>query len=100
MHWPRSLYWRIALGFVLCLAATLVVQAMLFVWVASRSGPVIPGQPPDRFAQTVSIDLAGELERDSSLDLAQYVRDEYGSSAYQFFVVLADGRVISNASDP
>ena len=37
-RWYRSLYWRIAIGFVLCLAAMLVVQAMLFVWVLARSG--------------------------------------------------------------
>ena len=29
----------------------LVVQAMLFVWVASRTGPTMPGQPPERFAR-------------------------------------------------
>ena len=84
----------------LCLAAMLVVQAVLFVWVASRSGPVIPGQPPDRFAQAVAVDIAAELEREPSLDLVQYVRDEYGRSAYQLFVVLTDGRVISNGTDP
>jgi signal transduction histidine kinase len=78
----------------------LVVQAILFVWVASRSGPIVPGQPPDRFAQTVARDIASELERQPGIDLAQYVRDEYGRSAYQLFVVLADGRAISNGLEP
>jgi hypothetical protein len=31
MSWYRSLYWKIAIGFMLCLAAMLVVQAVLFV---------------------------------------------------------------------
>lgn len=37
----------------LSLAAMLVVQAMLFVWVVSRSGTPMPGLPPDQLAQTV-----------------------------------------------
>jgi signal transduction histidine kinase len=98
MHWYRSLYWRIALGFMLCLAAMLVVQAILFVWVASRSGPTIPGRPPDRFAQTVALDLAGELELEPQTDLAQYIGQEYGRAAHPFFVMMADGRVLSNGS--
>ena len=100
MHWPRSLYWRIALGFMLCLAAMLVVQAVLFVWVASRSGSIVPGQPPDRLAQTVAADVAGALEREPGLDVLQYVREEYGRSGYQVFVVLTDGRLISNGDEP
>ena len=35
--WYQSLYWRIAIGFLLCLALLLVVQAMLFVWLVARS---------------------------------------------------------------
>jgi signal transduction histidine kinase len=96
MQWYRSLYWRIAFGFVLCLAAILVVQAVLFVWVASRSGPTVPGQPPERFAQTVALDLAAELEERPDADLAQYVADQYGRAAHPFFVMMADGSVLSN----
>src|SRR5688572_27798743 len=100
MQWHRSLYWRIALGFMLCLAAILVVQAVLFVWVASRAGPTIPGQPPDRFAQTVAIELADELEQQPDLDLDEYVREQYGSAAHPFFVMMADGRILSNGGGP
>src|SRR5437667_440160 len=67
MHWHRSLYWRIAVGFVLFLAAMLVVQAMLFVWVASRSGSTLPEQSSRRFSETVAVDLASALERDPNL---------------------------------
>jgi signal transduction histidine kinase len=93
MKWHRSLYWRIAIGFVFCLGLLLVVQAMLFVWVLARSGSV-PSQPPDRFAQTVAFDVARALERDPALDLGQYIRDEYGKDAQPFFVLLADGALI------
>ena len=74
-RWYRSLYWRIAIGFVLCLAAMLVVQAVLFVWVVEQEGPTLPGQPPDRFAQTLALDLAQAISRDPSFDVARYVRE-------------------------
>jgi signal transduction histidine kinase len=98
-RWYRSLYWRIALGFVLTLAAMLVVQAMLFVWVLSRSGPTLPGQP-QRFAQTVAVQLGEALRADPSIDLADYIDDEYARDAHPFFVVLADGRVFGNFRPP
>jgi signal transduction histidine kinase len=91
MNWYRSLYWRIAIGFVVCLALLLLVQAVLFVWVVARTS--IPTQPPDRLAQTVAVDVGQALERDASLDVAQYIRDEY-ADAQPFFVLLTNGRVI------
>jgi signal transduction histidine kinase len=99
-RWYQSLYWRIAIGFMVCLAVMLVIQAVLFLWVASRSGPTMPGQPPDRFAQTVASDIAASLEGDPSIDVAQYVREQYGRDAYPLVVLLADGRVIQNSAVP
>jgi signal transduction histidine kinase len=90
------LYWRIAIGFVFCLAAMLVVQALLFVWAVSRAGPTLPGQPPDRFALTVARDLEEELSSDPLLNVEQYLKSQYGRDAHPFFVLMADGRVISN----
>ena len=98
-RWYRSLYWRIAIGFILTLAAMLVVQAMLFVWVVSRSGPTLPGQP-ERFAQTMAAELAEALAADPAIDLADYIDDEYARDAHPFFVVLADGRVFGNFPAP
>jgi signal transduction histidine kinase len=92
MNWSRSLYWRIAIGFVVCLAGLLIVQAVLFVWVVARTS--IPTQPPNRFAQTVAVDVGQALENDPSLDVAQYIHDEYAADAQPFFVLLRDGRVI------
>jgi len=100
MKWHHSLYWRIAVGFVACLALLLLVQAMLFVWVVSRSSS-IPNQPPDRFAQTVALDASQALERDPTLDLAQYLRQEYGRDSQPFFVLMRDGSSIEiNGSFP
>src|SRR6266542_4574394 len=96
MHWPTSLYWRIAIGFVLFLAAMLVVQAMLFVWVVARSGRTVPGQSPGRFSETVAFDLANALTREPDLDLPHYVHDQYSQGVHPFFVMLTDGRVVTN----
>ena len=95
MRWYRSLYWRIAIGFVLCLAAVLVVQAVLFVWVGARTGPTMPGRPPDRFGGSIAVDLSQALERQPALDLEAYVGEQYGRDAHPFFILLADGRLIS-----
>src|SRR5438045_695801 len=98
MHWHRSLYWRIAVGFVLFLAAMLVVQAMLFVWVAARSGSTQPEQSPRRFSETIAVDLASAIERDPTLDVEHYVREQYAQEVHPFFVMLADGRMITSGS--
>jgi signal transduction histidine kinase len=94
MKWHHSLYWRIAVGFVACLALLLLVQGMLFVWVVSRSAQTVPNQPPDRFAQTIALDVTQALERDPALDIDKYLREEYSRDAQPFFVLLRDGRAI------
>jgi signal transduction histidine kinase len=98
MRWHKSLYWRIAIGFVLFLATMLVVQAMLFVWVVARSGRTVPGQSPGRFSETVALDLANALGREPDLDVARYVREQYGQNAHPFFVMLVDGRLVTSGS--
>lgn len=90
MKWHHSLYWRIAVGFVACLALLLIVQAMLFVWVVARSGPNIPNQPPDRFAQAIAIDLTQALEQQPTLTVETYIRQEYANDSQPFFIVFAD----------
>src|SRR4029077_20140589 len=100
MRWHKSLYWRIAIGFVLFLATMLVVQAMLFVWVVARSGRTVPGQSPGRFSETVALDLADALGREPDLDLARYVREQYASDTHPFFVMLTDGSIIANGNSP
>src|SRR5437868_1785696 len=98
MRWHRSLYWRIALGVVGFLAAMLVVQAMLFVWMMSQTGRTLPGQSPVRLASTVALDLANLLERDPQADVERYVHEQYAQYTHPFFVMLADGRVITSGS--
>src|SRR5262245_6864340 len=94
MKWYQSLYWRIAVGFVACLALLLFVQGMLFVWVVARSGRTVPNQPPDRLAQTIALDVTQAIARDSYVDIEQYIRDEYANDAQPFFVLVRGGKII------
>ena len=98
-RWYRSLYWRIAIGFMLGLAAMLVVQAMLFVWVVSRAGPTLPGAP-DRLARTVALELGQALESDPQLDVQRFIRQQFTRDALPFFIVFRDDRVVGNTSQP
>src|SRR6185503_17351172 len=95
-RWYKSLYWRIAIGFVLGLAAMLVVQAMIVVWILPVSGPTVPARP-DRFAQTVASDIAEALDQNAALDVDQFVRSQFGRTALPFLVLMNDGRVVDNA---
>lgn len=96
--WYRSLYWRIAIGVIAFLAAMLVVQAMLFVWAVSQTGRTLPGQSPARFGMTIALDLANALDRDPQTDVARYVREQYAQYTHPFFVMMADGRLITSGS--
>jgi signal transduction histidine kinase len=96
--WYRSLYWRVALGVVAFLAAMLVVQAMLFVWAMSQFGRTLPGQSPGRLGMTVALDLANLLERDPQTDLAQYIHEQYAKYEHPFFVMMANGQLITSGS--
>src|SRR3954462_15301420 len=98
MTWYRSLYWRIALGVVGFLAGMLIGHAILFVWAGAQSGRSLPGQSPARFGVTIALDLASAIERDPQLDLARYVRDQYAQYTHPFFVMLANGTVITSGS--
>ena len=101
MNWYRSLYSRIALGFVVFLAAMLVVQAVLFVWVIAQTDRAIPGGSAERFAQGVALDLSNELERDPRINIDTYIHEQYSSSSYPFTVVLDNGPAIAvGASAP
>jgi signal transduction histidine kinase len=94
-RWYRSLYWRIAIGFVAFLAAMLVVQGVLFLWVVARSGRTASGESPERFAQVVAADLAIALASEPQIDIEQYLAQRYASEDQPFFVVLGDGDVIT-----
>lgn len=76
----------------------LVVQALLIVLVASRAGPTLPGVPPARLARTVAADLSQALERDATLNIQTYLREQHGGDAHPILVLMADGREFTNGA--
>ena len=54
--WYKSLYWRIAFGFVAMLGALLVAQVLVFVWLTDR---VVgwAAQSPEELVSSVASDL-------------------------------------------
>jgi signal transduction histidine kinase len=96
--WYRSLYWRIAIGFILFLASVLVIQGALILWLFERSESV-SGPAPRGFTRSVAADLSAALAADPHLDLARYLRNTYQQRSYPFFVMMRDGRLLATGTD-
>jgi two-component system sensor histidine kinase BaeS len=98
--WYRSLYWRIAIGFVCVLAATLVIQAGLFLWIIVRGEGDVPERSLDAFASMVAADVAAEIETSGLANVERRLTDRYGSLPRPIWVVMNDGTVISGGWGP
>src|SRR5215475_4594023 len=94
--WYRSLYWRIAVGLVAFLALMLVAQGALFIYTTDRIAGSMPAPSPRRLAVLVASDLSSALNADPSLDVNDYVRDQYSKVFQPFIVLMVDGREVSN----
>jgi hypothetical protein len=95
-RWYRSLYGRIALGFVLTVASVIAVQALVVLWLVDRAGTAT-GPPPPGFARLVAQDIGQALAAAPELDVETFVRDEYQQRLYPFVVVLRSGRVAASS---
>ena len=94
--WFRSLYWRIAFGFVALLAAVLLAQTVLFLWLTNRFSRNSVNHPPAQLAATVAGDMGAQLAHDPALQVEPYLRSHYGRAYQPFAVALRDGRAGSN----
>jgi len=92
----HSLYWRIALGFIACIAIMLAIQGVLLLWMVSRFDP----DSRTNFTLRVANDLARALVRDPSLDVDHFVRTNYGSPPRAFYVIMTDRTVVSIGDRP
>jgi two-component system, OmpR family, sensor kinase len=92
--WYRSLYWRIGLGFIACVAGLLIAQAVLFVWLTNPSQGTLPGGSPLRFARLVASDISTALDADPSLDVEKYVQENFDHVTRPIVIFLRDGRII------
>jgi signal transduction histidine kinase len=88
-RWYRSLYWRIAIGYVALLAVLLLLQTGLAIWLTDRVWGRA-SRTPAQLAETVAEDLAVQLTANPSFDIAAHLRDKYGYG-YQPFIVVIDG---------
>lgn len=97
--WYRSLYWRIALGYVVLLALLLLVQTGLAIWMTGRVWGRA-NRTSAQLADLVAQDLEVQLTRAPLLDVQRYLREKY-SRGYQPFVVVLAGRdqTLSNRPD-
>lgn len=83
----RSLYWRIGIGFIVCIASVLAVQGAALLWLLSRA-------EPDRtpFTKAISEELGVALSVDPTLDVHAFVVARYPTSD-PFYVITTAGDV-------
>jgi signal transduction histidine kinase len=92
--WYRSLYWRIALGYVGLLAVLLATEMGLVLQLSNRLwGRAI--RTPAQLAEIVAQDLARQLRDAPEFDVDSYLRQRYGTGYQPFEVALAGERRIS-----
>jgi signal transduction histidine kinase len=85
----RSLYWRIGIGFILCIAAILAVQGIVLLWLLDRA------DPDSRASLTlgVSNDLAQALTTNPDLNVEQFIAGRYPNPPRAFYAVMVNGQV-------
>jgi two-component system OmpR family sensor kinase len=93
--WYRSLYWRIAFGFIAMLAILLLAQGLLFLWLTDRFVGS-SSRTPAQLAEQVADVVGSQLSRQPDLELETYLADRFRQIYQPFIVVLADGRRGSN----
>ncbi len=91
--WYQSLYWRIAIGFVLFLAAMLALQGAALVYLIAGM-EVAPGLPPPELTRLLARDLSDALAANPRLDIQQFFRQEYEGSV-PIVAIMKDGRVFT-----
>jgi signal transduction histidine kinase len=88
-RWYRSLYWRIAIGYIAVLALLMLAQTSLAVWMTGRIWGRA-SRTPAQLADLVALDLEKQLEQNPAVDLNEYLPQKYGRG-YQPFVVVLRG---------
>ena len=98
--WYRSLYWRIALGFVALLATLLVVQGMIFLWMTGRMQEILWSRSAATFATAIATDVESVISEKTRTDLDTFLNERYASSYRAFAVVTDDGTTVVGRSMP
>ena len=98
--WYRSLYWRIALGFVALLATLLVVQGLIFLWMTGRMQEILWSRSAATFATEIATDVELVISEKTKTDLDTFLNERYASSYRAFAVVTQDGTTVVGRSMP
>jgi signal transduction histidine kinase len=85
----RSLYWRIGLGFILCVAVVLAIQSVVLLWMLSRADR----DQRTAFTLPVSLALGTALEQNRTLDIDRFIADRFPDAPDSFYVVMKTGQV-------
>jgi signal transduction histidine kinase len=93
--WYRSLYWKIAFGFIAMLAVLLLSQVLLFLWLTDRIFAATP-RTPAQLATMVAEEVGTEIQQHPDVDLDTFVRDHFSHIYQPFLVVLTNGQRASN----
>jgi signal transduction histidine kinase len=94
--WFRSLYWRIAVSFIVFVVAVIVAQGLMFSYMMARREGQAPDRSPNHVAAAAAADVSSVLSASDGVDLSAYVQRHYSHTPWRLFVVMKDGRVASN----
>jgi signal transduction histidine kinase len=100
--WYRSFYWRIGVGFVVCVLAVLVAQSVIFGLIMARPSGMpgaMPGRSPNGFATMIAGDLEAALADSPGLDPVEYFASRSRRMRGSVFIVMKDGRVARTGRD-
>jgi signal transduction histidine kinase len=98
--WYRSLYGRIAFGFVALVAMLLVLQIAVFLWMTGRMADLFPSRSPAQFAAAIAGDVSTALAEQPATDLSMLLNGRYSRSSRGFVVAMSDGRTIVSQRVP
>ena len=93
--WYRSLYWKIAFGFIAMLAVLLLTQVLLFLWLTDRIFAATP-KTPAQLATMVADEIGNEVQQHPDLELEGFVTEKFSHIYQPFLVVLTNGQRASN----
>jgi two-component system OmpR family sensor kinase len=96
-RWYRSLYWRIAAGFIAFLAVMLLAQVGLFLWLSSQRDDALPPRLLANLTALVGEELGAEATRTPEADLAALARDRFADLGRPAVLVFPDGRVVASS---
>jgi len=98
--WYRSLYGRIAFGFVALVATLLLMQGAVFLWMTGRMADLFPSRSPAQFAAAIAGDVSTALAEQPGVDLSALINGRYSGSSRGFVVAMADGRSVVSQRVP